>query len=178
MSAEFRLDLSNISEEDLEAGSHIPEGRYHIQWSDAIRDGQPSQTSYVRLRYTVLAGTDPSAVGAVGEERLYETEKAMKRAGIFCRRLGLVDESAFGKVSSIDWAVIIGQEAVIEVKDEEFERRDGSKGVASRITFAGVWGVDDARTRDVPRGKPTTPKVTPRAKAQPKAVAADDFSDL
>jgi hypothetical protein len=177
MPVDFELDLTGLSEEDLEQENHGPPGRYHVQFTDAIRDPK-SQNPCLRLKYQILAGTDATAVGLVMEERLYFSEKAQKRAAIFAKRLGLIDGEAFGRRSTIDWSALVGTQAVVEVIEEEYEKRDGGKGISSKISFAGVWSTDDDRAKDVPRGKvPEVPKVTPRAKAQAKP-AADDFSDL
>jgi hypothetical protein len=177
MSADFELDLTDLSEEDLEQGNHCPPGKYHVVFTDTARDAK-SNNPCLRLKYQILAGTDPSAVGTVLEERLYFSDKAQKRAAIFAHRLGIIDASAFGTRSTLDWSALVGTQAVVEVIEEQFERKDGGKGTASKISFAGVWSLDDDRGKDVPRGKvPDTPKAAPKAKAQARPPA-DDFSDL
>jgi hypothetical protein len=175
MGVEFELDLTGLTEDDLESDGRCAPGRYHIQFTDAAHDAK-SQLPCVRLKYTILAGTDPSAVGTVLEERLYFSEKAKKRAAIFAKRLGLIDASAFGKRSSLDWSGAVGQQAIVEIHEEEYDKKDGGKAKSSKITFAGIWPIDDPRTKDVPRGKvPDTPNGKAASK---KAGAIDDFSDL
>jgi hypothetical protein len=177
MSVDFELDLSGLSEEDLDQDNHCPSGRYHIHIVDAIRDAK-SQIPCLRLRYVILAGTNTSAVGCILDERLFFSEKAQKRAAIFAKRLGLIDADAFGKRSTVNWSTAIGLQAIVEIIEEEYEKKDGGKGTASKISFAGIWSLDDDRGKDVPRGKaPSTTKATPRAKAQPKATAGE-FDDL
>jgi hypothetical protein len=176
MGLEFELDLTGIGEDDLEGDFRCTPGRYHIHINDASRD-EKLVNPCCRLRYTILNGTDPSAVGMVLEERLYFTERARKRAATFAKRLQILDPGAYGKSSSIDFTPVIGMQAIVEIHDEEYTKKDGSKGKSSKITFAGIWSVDDPRTKDVPRGKvPDVPngKATPK----PKATPADDFGDL
>jgi hypothetical protein len=179
---DIELDLTDINETDLEQDGRLPVGRYHVQFVSAARDPN-SQLPCLRLKYTVLAGTDSSAVGMAAEERLYFSEKAKKRAAIFANRLGLIDSSAFGKRSSLDWSAVVGQQAVVEVIEETYEKKDGSKGISSKISFAGIWSTDDERTKDVPRGKELPRNGAPRAAAgtataKLKKAAADDLSDL
>jgi hypothetical protein len=169
--------LIGLTAEDLEQDNHAPPGKYHIVITDAVRD-EKSEKPCLRLKYKILAGTDATAVGMVLEERLYFTENAKKRNRIFAKRLGLIDDGAYGTKSMLSWAPVVGVQAVVEIIEEQYERRDGGRGISSKINFAGIWSTDDERCKDVPRGKVLeTPKVTPKAKAQPKP-AADDFSDL
>jgi hypothetical protein len=178
MSADFEMDLTGLTGEDLEQDGRVPPGRYHVEIIDAVRDTK-SQTPCLHLKCKILAGTDATAVGAVQNERLYMSEKAQKRAGIFARRLGLIDDTACGTKFILNWQAAVGLQAIVEIVSEEYEKKDGGTGTSSKISFAGLWSLDDDRGKDVPRDKAAIARAgQPKPKAAAKASAADDFSDL
>jgi hypothetical protein len=77
---EIELDLSTLSVADLEGDGNPPPGKYHVKVEGVQRVSD--QTSYLKLRLAILAGTDPAGVGCVFTERLYLSERAIKRVAI------------------------------------------------------------------------------------------------
>jgi hypothetical protein len=164
------IDLTGFSSDaDLE-GARVPPGWYHLQVLD-VRQDDEGRTPCLVFKLGVLAGEHQ---GVTFPERLYFSDKdgAKRRVGLFARRLGLVRPEDLGKRVSIDWRRAAGRDFVAEVIEETFEKRDGSKGTTSKISFGGVYDPADERVKDVPRGK--VEAVAPA----PVAPADDDFSDL
>jgi hypothetical protein len=155
-------------------GGRCSPGKFHIQWTEVVHDTQ-SQTPCVQAKYEVLGGTDPGCVGIVQVERLYFSPKSMKRVAIFATRLGLIDASAFGTRSSVDWSALVGQEAIVEIVEEEYTKKDNTKGISSKISFAGVWPLTDERVKDVPRGGAQPIR---NGTAKTKKAPTVDLSDL
>src|SRR5262245_11460385 len=170
------LNLGAVTAHDLEGEALVPPGRYHVLIRNIARRNDPSP--HLRFRYEVLAGTDPSAVGALSSERFFLSEKAEKRLAILGHRLGLIGDNDFGGRKSVDWSRAIGRDLVCQVVHDTFERQDGAKGVRSQWGFATFWRPDDDRARDVPKGAvPGGPRVPPPAGAA-AASPADDYSDI
>jgi hypothetical protein len=172
---EYEFDLSGVTEASLERGDRVPPGKYHVEVINATMDGEASSPC-VRLKCVVLAGTTPSAAGAILEERLFLTPRALQRTELFLRRLNVIEKGHLGKKGiKVRWNDLVGRQAIVEVTEEKFTKRDGSEGMSSKVTYSGVWSIDDERVKDVPRD----PEAVARAgQARPRPAAVDDFSDL
>jgi hypothetical protein len=180
MAITFELDLRGTTEKDIERDS-VPPGKFHVVVTN-VEEGPADQTACLVFKLEVVTGTT-DAVGAVMSERLFMTEKTKKRVALFARRLGLVGTSDFGKQVAVDWSQAIGKQAVVEVTEEEYEKKDGSKGKASRVTFSGIWETDDERVKDVPKDLKAATQLCEAIQATTRGSAAttpaqDDFSDL
>jgi hypothetical protein len=169
---EIELDLSTISVADLEGDGSPPAGKYHAKIEGVQRVSD--QTSYLKVRFALLAGTDPAGVGCVFSERFYLSEKAVKRLAILGHRLQLIAGDDLGGRSTVDWSQAIGRQLIVEVVEEEFERKDGTKAKRAKLSYAGFWDVNDQRVASVPKDaaalkqKATPPKTMPATPKPPK----------
>jgi hypothetical protein len=143
------LDLTNLSADDLEGDGSPPPGKYHARIEDMQRVSD--QNSYLKVRLSLLAGTDANGVGCVFSERFYLSDKAKKRLAILAHRLHLLADDSFGSRVSVNWFDAIGKQLIVQVVEEEYEAKGGAKAKRSKLAFAGFWGLDDERVKDVPR---------------------------
>lgn len=181
----IELDLTKITASDLEGEAILPPDMYHIVIVAAKKDD-----GALKLRYQVLASAKhPETVGSLASERFFLSDKAIKRLVILGHRLGLIDDNEFGGRKNIDWSAAQNRDLIVQVINEEYEKKDGSPGISSKWTYAGFWSPDDERAGDCPRGKRPTPKAPPAraAASPPRQVAqaagvdtggANDFSDV
>ena len=91
---DLELDLTDTSADDLEGGNNVPPGKYHARIEEVKRVSD--MTSYLRVKFALLAGTNPAGVGRALSERFYLTEKARKRINAFASRMRLVDAASLG----------------------------------------------------------------------------------
>jgi hypothetical protein len=177
---EIELPLGNVSVDDLEGESNPPKGKYHAKVVSVRRvaDGSP----HLAVRLAILAGTNSAAVGMLFTERFYLSDKAIKRLAILAHRLGLIGDGDFGGSKTVDWSAAVGRQLIVEVAEEEYVKKDGTKGERSKITYAGFWALGDDRVKAVPRDAAAArnaPAAPVRPKSQPRpSTSADDFSDL
>lgn len=177
------LDLGGFKdEEDLSGMPLVPPGKYHVRVTD-VREGK-GKTPAVVLRYQILAGTDPQAIGMYQEDNVFLTDSAIKRVALVALRLGLISRGDLGKKVNVNWLQAYGRELIVEIHDEEFERKDGTKGHTSKVTFGGVWDLNHPEVKDVPRAAVSSPAgngqggtTTSQTKAA-TAASQDDFSDI
>jgi hypothetical protein len=164
---EIEMDLSTLSVADLEGDGNPPPGKYHVKIESVKRVS--AEASYLNLRLAILAGTNKDGVGCVFSERLYLSDRAIKRVAILGHRLGLIAGDDLGDRKTVDWTNAVGKQMVVEVIEEEFEKKDGTKAKRAKLSFAGFWAVDDTRVGGVPKDeaalkaakatpKPATPK--------------------
>jgi hypothetical protein len=174
----LEIDLTKIDVTELEGEDYPPPGKYHAQIDDVQRVSD--QTSYLKIRFLTLAGTDSSAVGRVFSERFYLSDKAVKRLKVLAYRLGLIGEGDIGTHAVVNWREAIGRQLVVEVVEGEYTKKDGSKGVRGQLAFAGFWAVDDERVKDVPKDADSLRRATAQAAARPAAApaGANDYADL
>src|SRR5262249_13221864 len=115
----------------------------------------------------------------------YLSDKARKRVAILAHRLKLVSDDDFGSRVAVDWAKAIGKQLIVEVIEEDFETKNGTKAKRSKLSFAGFWGLDDPRVQDVPRDTAAQRNAAwsgnqppkPPAKVAP-AAKSDDWGDI
>src|SRR5262245_61705009 len=163
------LDLTNLTEDDL-SGKRVPPGKYHaVITSSADDNGSTSPARAIKL--LLLTG---EAKGMTLTEKLFLTDKSKKRFALVLRRLGVIKPEDFGKRVEFDWNSLVGRQCIVEVTEEEFDKRDGTKGKTSKLAYAGVWPLDHPDVASVPRDT----EYAKRATASPPAAAEDDFGDI
>jgi hypothetical protein len=169
---------SFLDDDDMCVSGVVPEGKYHVHVVDVSKEILGDKPA-IRLVFAVLAGTMPNCRGREISEAVFLTEKAIPRAEMFAYRLGLIPPSCLGKCERVrvNWGRVLGRQAIVEVKIQEFYRPDGEIGERSKLTYDGIWTLDDPAVADVPRG------VSKSYKAQVGAVASagaafDPYADL
>jgi hypothetical protein len=178
---EIELDLSRISAADLEGDSNPPPGKYHARIEDVQQVSD--QTSYLKVRLALLAGTNPDGVGCTLYERFYLSEKARPRVANLVRRLKMIGDDAFGGSTTVDLGQAIGQQLIVQVIEEEYPTKDGGKGKRAKLSFAGFWNLADERVKDVPRDASAVRQASaPPPPKHPggggKKAAADDWGEI
>jgi hypothetical protein len=174
---EIELDLSTISVADLEGEGSPPPGKYHARIEDCQRISD--QTSYLKVRFALLAGTDPNGVGAVFSDRFYLSDKAKKRLAILAHRLKLIGGDDFGGRATIDWSQATGKQLIVQVVEEEYEAKNGGKAKRAKLAFAGFWSLDDERVKDVPRDQTAARQVSALARNGSKPPhPKDDWEEI
>jgi hypothetical protein len=168
----FELDLEGLDEGNLEGRGRVAPGKYHVEVLD-VNEDHDSRTPCLVFKLGVLAGTVEGVAGGTMYERLYLSEKARTRVALFARRLGLIGPSDFGQRKTINWADAISRQAVVEVVEEEFTKKDGTKSKSSKLAFAGIFDVNDPRVADVPKDQGAL-----KQPAKPPKPADDSFDDL
>ncbi len=195
---DFTIDLSGFSEEELDSDGRVPPGKYHVIFQSSKEDKE-SKTRCLLLKMLTLAGTNAEGVGLIHTENIWLTEKNAKRLGILITRFGLGQAGTKVRTS---WNLLVGRQAVVEIVEEEYEKKDKAgtkildengkpvKGKSSKCAFAGIWPADDERVASVPKSKsvPAAASATQQAAAngrQPAmagagtgGAAADDLSDM
>src|SRR5262245_3438407 len=112
--SEVDLDFRNDTLGDLEGEPLLPEGRYHVVITSAKREAAESGSTCFRVRYRVVAGTNPAAKGATASERFYLSQGALKRLKILAHRLGLAKDEDIGvKAGPMNFEPAIGRELVV-----------------------------------------------------------------
>lgn len=171
----------NATEESMKSGGMVPEGKHHARL-DGVREVEANTGSKGReLTFLVLAG--PGKGGEVRETLWLNSdkEKGKSRQLIFAHRLGLLTKAPGPNGKAIyaavegrkDFVDCIGSECVVDVKHEEYTRKDGKKGTTAILQFEGVLSVTDARCKDVPKASAgSMPKPKPQQKSQ------DDWGGL
>jgi hypothetical protein len=181
-SVEIELDLTTISAADLEGDNNPPPGKYHARIEDVqhVSDQKP----YLKVRFALLAGTDPEGVGCALHERFYLSEKARPRVANLVRRLKLIGDDAFGGRTTVYLGQAIGQQLIVQVIEEEYPTKDGGKGKHAKLSFMGFWNLADERVKDVPRDasaarQASTPPPPPKHPGGgKKAPAGDDWGEI
>jgi hypothetical protein len=102
------------------------------------------------------------------------SDKAKKRIAILAHRMRLISEDDFGDRVSIEWSQAIGKQLVVQVVEEEYDAKDGKKAKRAKLSFAGFWGLDDDRVKDVPRDQAAQRQAT--AARKPAATKATSKS--
>jgi hypothetical protein len=172
---DIELDLSTFTADELEGDGSPPPGKYHARIEDCQRVSD--KTSYLKLRLSLLAGTNPAGVGCVFSERFYLSDAAKKRLAILAHRLKLVADNDFGSRVNIDWAKVIGKQLVVQVIEEEFETKKGEKAKGAKLAFGGFWDLGDERVKDVPRDEAAQRQATQQRQATRAPAAASQSTD-
>lgn len=183
-------------ESSMESGGIPAEGKHH-----AILDGfrlanANSGASGRELTFKIIGG--PSR-GLTVKETLWNPnpdlpdsderkQKSVSRILLFAHRLGVVNKKGDGANAVYedapgvtDFSDRFGAEVVIEVHHEEYERKDGKgKGKAAKLTFGGIFCVNDPKVKDVPRGSAAGMASSQTTAAPPAAAGGkrDTYADL
>jgi hypothetical protein len=165
---DFDLDQYDGQQIDQfqKSGGKLPNGRYHCRLDGCKPVSTPKGSTGEELTFVIVGG--PFA-GQEISETLWDSDKeaAKKRVVLFASRLGLLvrskENGKFAKApGKHGFGDCFGAECVLEVKEEEYTKKDGGKGTACRVTFAGIWNVNDPEVKSVAKGKagsvPTKPK--------------------
>lgn len=171
----------DVTIQDVEKGtSHkgLPDGKYHVRLDGSRNVDANSGSTGVELVFVTLAG--PHA-GAEVKETIWNAKEdaddakratARNRLMLFGHRLGLLKQGAGGVLKKVeglsDFGDVHGAEVVIEVKNEKnISKKDGKEYTNARVTFNGIFPVNDPKCKDVPKGKPTTAATKPASKTAP-----------
>ena len=110
------------SEDDIQGGSFAKPGTYHAIVKDAIEEEYTNAAGdckeRVVLTFEVLAGSPIGQEGATVKEKFYISPGAMPRINRLGLVLGLIAPGA--KDTSIDIALAVGRQLVIEVEEETY----------------------------------------------------------
>jgi len=166
------MDLSDVRPDELEGGETVPTGRYHARLESVKRISD--MNSHLKLRFTLLAGTNPAGVGHTFQEKLFLTEKAKPRLRGIATRMGLLTTANCGERVTINWGDAVGKEFVIEIVDHEFDGKNG-KVKTTQLGYVGVWPLGDERVKDVPKAKAQQPAAPKSEKPKP---AGDEWEGL
>lgn len=173
---EFALDASDIGEGELARGGFVDkEGFYHVEFTDAEKEADPSKGKMpcIRVDMKVLAGTEKSQVGKMHFHRMNLAKKggpgellrlsvgSRKNLFKFFVQLGLLkqEEVEGNQAVALPWRKLAGMQAVIEIKNEPYEEKDRERGTPTgkmldsyRIPYGcNVWQVNDPKVKDVPK---------------------------
>lgn len=178
------IDVASIDPEKAEKnldGGPLPEGKYHALLTGAKSESFKSGNSGFEFEFEVLAPDEHA--GRKVHDRLVISEKTEPRQIMYLSRLGIIEavekdgKKHYEKGEVEDFIDAIGTEVVIEVAHEEFQREKGGKGIAAKVTFGGVWRVDDERVKDVPKAD-SAAVGSAKEKSESQTVADDDLDDL
>jgi len=173
---ELELDLAALTLADMEGDGTPPPGKYHARVEEVRHVSD--QTSFLKFRLTLLAGTDPNGVGCVFSERFYLSDKAKKRLAILGHRLQLIADNDLGGRVNIDWAQAIGKQLIVQVVEEEYDSKNG-KAKSAKLAYAGFWGLDDERVKDVPRDQAAVRQAaSPARNASKPPPKKDDWEEI
>lgn len=146
----MKLDCTKYKTEDEARSSFVAPGRYHVQ----IQNADDSFTKYpnsVVVTFELLNGTVPGQDGKKHTEFFSTSEKALERLQCFAIAAGLVTP---GEGREINFATDApSKQLVIELEENQYEKKDGSKGTGRRITYKGMWSVGHKDVADVPKDR-------------------------
>ena len=136
------------NEKDLDMGRDLPKGKY-VAVVEKVEKDHKSTTPCFTFTFSVVAGP---YTGRKVFERLFLSDKNNKRVVMFGSRLGLIAEKELGKESvRKSWGGAVGKQVVIDVETRPYEKKDGSPGVATNLTYGGLFKLDDPKVADVVR---------------------------
>jgi hypothetical protein len=169
------IDLDTLNFDDAEkaiqSSGLVPEGFHHAVLESVKSGTANSGTPFREFTFQVLAGP---AKGATVTHTLWlpnagqdeaKRKKSMNQLAIYMHRLGLKEKVTKDGKSSLaevkgrhDFIDCLGQECVIEAEHYEEVWKDkrtqaDRKMTKARLSWEGVYLLDDKRVKDVPRGK-------------------------
>ena len=124
----------------------LPEGWYPVRVAKAelkTVEGREGPFQKLALQLEVLEGNAHAGRIIFDDVILNQKEGSKRRRAIIWRRLGLVEKGA--QRASITEQDLVGRECAVEVKVEEYPKRDGTKGVKNTVTFAGYKPLDELK---------------------------------
>jgi hypothetical protein len=148
MTVVIEEDYSNFDWETTEGDQSqyppLPEGWYPVRIAKAevkTVEGKDGPFQKLVLQMEVLEGNPYAGRSIFDDVILTSKEGARRRRAIIWRRLGLVEKGA--QRASLTEQDLVGRECAVEVKVEEYPRRDGTTGVKNVVTFAGYRPLGD-----------------------------------
>ena len=142
----YYVDLTGLKDEDDARGSGRPdaEGFFHVV-AKSVDDSREEHEAVI-VDFLILAGTDESQVGRRYREYFSVSERALKRLKLF----GIVTGAAQpgGKLNCKD---LVGKTCVIELKENQFEDRNGETKTNFKTSWGGFYRLDDKKVAHVPK---------------------------
>lgn len=145
----MRMNASNVKSIDDLGGNRPAPGKYHVALKHVDESLQGKNDSTIVCEFEVLHGTVPGQEKKTHTEYFSISEKALVRLTRLAICLGLMQP---GDDKDIRFKDALGGQLVIELEQHEYEK-EGQKKSGSRITFMGMWPIDHADVRDVPKNK-------------------------
>lgn len=154
----------------------IKPGKYHVMLDGSSPKTAGSGNEGTELTFKILSG--PFAEREVKETLWHAgnneaaTKKMKGRMIVFGAKLGILKKNAAGSYvpadGKRDFSDVLGAECVIEVTNEEYEKKGGGKGIATRMTWAGIWRCDEPDARGVVKKSATSEQKAAPAKSSAK----------
>jgi len=148
MSVVIEEDFSDFDWDTTEGDSPqyppLPEGWYPVRIAKAelkTVEGREGPFQKLALQLQVLDGNPHAGRIIFDDVILNNKEGSKKRRAIIWRRLGLVEKGA--QRASISEQDLVGRECQVEVKVEDYPKRDGTQGTKNVVTFAGYKPLGD-----------------------------------
>lgn len=160
-----KLGAGNVQSEDDIQGNQKPlPGRYHAvvkdvkyqmkgtdkKWID-LEEEDSDSAERIRFTFQVLAGTVPGQEDREFQDDFYLSEKAIPRIQRFALCVGLLRPGEVDK--EVLFSHSIGQQLVVEVDEEEYKTEDGKTGKKTKMTWMGMWSLNNKAVEDVPRNR-------------------------
>lgn len=180
------LEAEGVTDEqmkDFAKGTEpIKPGKYHVRLDGANgKTAAMSGNEGTELTFTLLNGAD---AGREVKETLWHsgkdetaTKKMKGRAILFGAKLGLLKKNKSGVYLLCDGlrdlSDCLGNECVIELTNEEYVNKQGKKGIATRMTWAGIWSCDEPEARGVVKKSATAGQATAAKVAAKKFDASE-----
>lgn len=158
---DFEVDASDFDSSDTEGRGGLVDkaGFYHVVVNDLTLFEEEGKAKNVRVDMQVLNGTDQTQIGKMIFHRVYLNRKdgdaLTKGSKAITTRLfigfGLLPKDA-AEAETVKWpfSQLKGAQAVVEIKPETYEDRNGDERTDFRIPFGNVYRFEDEKVADVP----------------------------
>ena len=142
------VKFSTIDDED--GDGLIPDGWYRCRVAQVKETKTRNGSPMFAVRFEVAGG--PHGGKSVWDNLVFSPGKAYQRLKMVCHRLG-IDVTTDRNIETDD---LMGKEAMVNVQQEEYTKRDGNLGTRNSVPFEGYELVD---TETIPmfdgQGEPT-----------------------
>jgi hypothetical protein len=138
-------DLNNQNSDS--DNNSVPPGSYHVMVSDAH---EVESRGSVVVDFKILAGTCPGQEGKTFTEWYKTSAKALKRLTRLALVTGIMEP---GVKKDVDFAEARGKHLIIEVVDNAYVKKDGTKVSSRQVSFFGMWALDHEDVKTVPTDK-------------------------
>ncbi len=162
MGFNLSLDLGDQEWADLDASSVQEPGWFRCVIDDVKES--PDNPGIYQIVFKVVAGPHR---GSVIYDRLNDptqaadengAKMALKRLGIYAKRLGLADGSS--KCFDLDLSRLVGKECYVHMVKKPGKDRDGNTRDFVNVDFAGIFALTDERVNEEARKKFGPPLVS------------------
>ncbi len=145
-------DFGDFDWDSTEGGKFppLPEGWYPVRISKvAVKtvDGKKGEFQKLTLTMQVLGGEHKGRL-IFDDVILNDKPGSKKRRAIIWRRLGLVQKGA--QRAAISEEDLVGRQCAVEIKVEDYPRRDGTQGTKNVVTFAGYKPIEEVGSEESP----------------------------